>query len=95
MNEFALRLMKCARAYEGFISTKLLCKQSINSDEIASIQQEAMSKFPELRLSQLENRVEPVELELFNKILHNIMLKIGFRIPEHLTGNTRAIYIRR
>ncbi|TOM39604.1 hypothetical protein CGH80_04620, partial [Vibrio parahaemolyticus] len=43
MNEFVLRLMKCARSYETFISAKLLSKQNINADELASIQQEAIS----------------------------------------------------
>ncbi|AVW97670.1 hypothetical protein BJL85_11895 [Vibrio parahaemolyticus] len=95
MNEFVLRLMKCARSYETFISAKLLSKQNINADELASIQQEAISTFPELKTHQQGQGSETVELELFNKVLHNMMRKIGFRVPEEQCGNTSSIYIRR
>ncbi len=92
MNDFVLRLMECARAYESFIGTKLLSKQSINTDELKTIKEEALSKFPELNTVQ---RKETVEFELFNKVLHNTMLKVGFRIPEDQVTNTSSIYIRR
>lgn len=88
MNEFALRLMKCARAYEEFINKKLL-------DEIASILKEAKFNFPELRDSKIGSKLETIELELFNKVLFNIMLKFGFRVPESHKDNTSSIYIRR
>lgn len=95
MNDFVLRLMKCARAYESFIGTKLLSKQSINTDELTRIQKEAISKFPELKTEQKFNGKESVELELFNKVLHNTMLKVGFRIPEGKATSSSSIYIRR
>jgi hypothetical protein len=95
MNDFVLRLMKCARAYESFIGTKLLSKQSINTDELTSIQKEAISKFPELKTEQKYNCKETVELELFNKVLHNTMLKVGFRIPDGKGAGSSSIYIRR
>lgn len=95
MNEFALRLMKCAREYERFIHAKLLSKQSLNSDDLASIQKEAISKFPELKGYQFDNSPESVELELFNKVLRNIMLKVGFRLPNSHWDNNSSIYIRR
>lgn len=99
MNEFALRLMKCARAYEEFINKKLLSKQSISSDELASILKEAKFNFSELRDSKIESKIESkletIELELFNKVLFNIMLKFGFRVPESHKDNTSFIYIRR
>ena len=95
MNEFALRLMKCARAYEEFINKKLLSKQSISSDELASILKEAKFNFSELRDSKIESKLETIELELFNKVLFNIMLKFEFRVPESHKDNTSFIYIRR
>ncbi|MFL0865313.1 hypothetical protein [Vibrio parahaemolyticus] len=95
MNEFVLRLMKCARSYETFISAKLLSKQNINADELASIQQEAISTFPELKTYQKGKEIETVELELFNKVLHNMMRKVGFRMPDEQIGSASSIYIRR
>ncbi len=87
--------MKCARAYESFIGTKLLSKQSINSDELTIIQKEAISKFPELKTGHRDSRKETVEFELFNKVLHNTMLKVGFRIPGNNVSSSSSIYIRR
>ncbi len=95
MNDFVLRLMECARAYESFIGTKLLSKQSINIDELTIIKQEAISKFPELNTPQRNQRKETVEFELFNKVLHNTLLKVGFRIPENKVASSSSIYIRR
>ncbi len=87
--------MKCARAYESFIGSKLLSKQSINNDELTRIQKEAISKFPELKTDHRDQREETVELELFNKVLHNTMLKVGFRIPDSQVTSSSSIYIRR
>ncbi|AQW59867.1 hypothetical protein [Vibrio owensii] len=95
MNEFVLRLMKCARAYEAFIGTKLRSKQNINAEELANIRIEAISRFPELKAYQPHRGVESAELELFNKVLHNTMLKAGFRIPANHTNEATSIYIRR
>ncbi|WP_243978805.1 hypothetical protein [Vibrio natriegens] len=95
MNEFVLRLMKCARAYESFIGNKLLSKQSINNEELKNIRKEALMRFPELKTQHLNQVKETVEFELFNKVLHNTMLKVGFRIPEGKAAGTTAIYIRR
>ncbi|CAH1607359.1 conserved hypothetical protein [Vibrio jasicida] len=96
MNEFVLRLMKCARAYEAFIGTKLRSKQNINAEELASIRIEAVSHFPELKSYQRDRGVESAELELFNKVLHNTMLKAGFRVPTaNQTRDASGIYIRR
>ncbi len=95
MNEFVLRLMKCARAYEAFIGTKLRSKQNINAEELANIRIEAISRFPELKAYQPHRGVESAELELFNKVLHNTMLKAGFRIPASHTNEATSIYIRR
>ncbi|MDW2011714.1 hypothetical protein [Vibrio sp. Vb0301] len=80
---------------KAFINKKLLSKQSINSDEIASILKEAKFNFPELRDSKIGSKLETIELELFNKVLFNIMLKFGFRVPESHKDNTSSIYIRR
>ena len=52
-------------------------------------------KFPELKTQQLNQLKETVEFELFNKVLHNTMLKVGFRIPKGKALDTTAIYIRR
>ncbi len=95
MNDFVLRLMKCARAYERFIGTKLLSKQSINNDELTRIQKEAISKFPELKTEHRSGGKQTVEYELFNKVLHNTMLKVGFRIPDGQGVGRSSIYIRR
>ncbi len=92
MNDFVLRLMKCARAYESFVGSKLLSKQSINKDELTRIQKEAISKFPELKTEYRDQREETVEFELFNKVLHNTMLKVGFRIPDsHVIQNRASV----
>ncbi len=95
MNDFVLRLMECARAYESFIGTKLLSKQSINTNELKNIKEEAISKFPELNTELRDKRKESVEFELFNKVLHNTLLKVGFRIPENQVASSSSIYIRR
>ncbi|WP_182010797.1 hypothetical protein [Vibrio sp. B1FLJ16] len=95
MNDFVLRLMKCARAYESFVGSKLLSKQSINKDELTRIRKEAISKFPELKTEYRDQREETVEFELFNKVLHNTMLKVGFRIPDSQVASSSSIYIRR
>lgn len=52
-------------------------------------------RFPELKTQHLNQVKETVEFELFNKVLHNTMLKVGFRIPEGKAAGTTAIYIRR
>ncbi|MGR5319885.1 hypothetical protein [Vibrio alfacsensis] len=69
MNDFVLRLMKCARAYEAFIGTKLRSKQNINAEELVSSRVETLSRFPELKAYETHRGVESVELELFNKFL--------------------------
>ena len=95
MNDFVFRLMKCARAYEAFIGTKLRNKQSINAEELASIRIDAVSRFPELKSYHLTHGAESAELELFNKVLINTMLRAGFRVPTNQNNGASSIYIRR
>ncbi|MEF1310717.1 hypothetical protein QTO01_11475 [Vibrio mytili] len=89
MNEFAFRLMKCARTYESFIVAKLVDKQTINTKELAAIEKEAISIFPELTTRKQQESVT-AELELFNKVLSNLILKIGFRTLD----NSSSVYTR-
>ncbi len=89
MNEFVIRLMKCARSYESFIVTKLLDKQSISADELVMIEKDAISKFPELTTRRQKESVT-AELELFNKVLNNLILKVGFKASD----SPDSVYIR-